>query len=346
MEKKATLKDIARMADVSISTVSRIVNGNSGNAASKEIQDKIWDIVKKMNYIPNENAQRLTKRVEESEEINKSKQIACIYTRTLDYQSDPFFSDVTRSIEKTLNKLGYNLESILSASDVSNSMLDLILKDKNIDGLIILGRISENYIKTIKKHVKHIVYTGLNKLDNDTTISQVICDGYQASLLALNHLKKDFLPEEIYYLGETTNEVRYKAFTDFMENHGQLKTFRNRTISTKFTTLDGYKNMKKALESGLKPTAIFCGNDLTAVGALKALKEHNIQIPKNLSLVSIDNTDLAQFTSPMLSTVDVSRSKLGELASKLLIDKFTYDDNIPITILVPSTLILRESSYH
>lgn len=343
MTKKTTLKDIAKMADVSISTVSRIVNGNSEKAASKEVQDKIWDIVQKTNYIPNENAQKLINRKEEAAEV---KTIACIYSRTPDFQSDPFFSDVTRSIEQTLNKLGYNLEFVLSTYDVSNSMLDSILTDKNIHGIIILGRISDNYIRTIKKHVRHIVYTGLNKLDDDTNINQVICDGYRASMLALNHLKKDFLAEDIYYLGETKDEVRYKAYADFMENHGQLKTFRERTIKTKFTTLDGYEDMKKALEADMEPRAIFCGNDLTAMGALKALKEHHIEIPKDTSVVSIDNTELAQFTSPMLSTVDVSRNKLGELASKLLVDKLTDDDNVPITISVPSTLILRESSLH
>src|SRR5699024_6876656 len=187
MTKKTTLKDIAKMADVSISTVSRIVNGNSENAASKEVQDKIWDIVQKTNYIPNENAQKLINRKEEAAEV---KTIACIYSRTPDFQSDPFFSDVTRSIEQTLNKLGYNLEFVLSTYNVSNSMLDSILTDKNIHGIIILGRISDNYIRTIKKHVRHIVYTGLNKLDDDTNINQVICDGYRASMLALNHLKK------------------------------------------------------------------------------------------------------------------------------------------------------------
>lgn len=87
MDKQATLKDIAKRANVSVSTVSRVVNGTASKAARPEIQKKIWDAVKELNYIPNSAAQSL----KTSKVSKKLRTIACIFSRSANYQNDPFF---------------------------------------------------------------------------------------------------------------------------------------------------------------------------------------------------------------------------------------------------------------
>ena len=102
--KEPTLDEIAKEAGVSISTVSRIINGNSPNAASKEMQDKIWRIARAGGYVPNTSAQALRQK---SETSARHQSIACIYARSQDAQNDAFFSALTRSIEQEALKEGY-----------------------------------------------------------------------------------------------------------------------------------------------------------------------------------------------------------------------------------------------
>ena len=99
-----TLKDIAREAGVSISTVSRIINGNSTKAASKELQDKIWKIARAGGYAPNTSAQTLKQKVPVKKTTSPS--IACLYARSQDAQNDAFFSALTRSIEQEARREG------------------------------------------------------------------------------------------------------------------------------------------------------------------------------------------------------------------------------------------------
>ena len=99
-----TLKDIAKEAGVSISTVSRVINGNSSNAASKQMQDKIWKIARAGGYVPNVSAQALKQKTSKH---TRHHSIACVYARTQDAQNDAFFSTLTRSMEQEALKEGY-----------------------------------------------------------------------------------------------------------------------------------------------------------------------------------------------------------------------------------------------
>ena len=112
-----TLKDIAKEAGVSISTVSRIINGNSSNAASKEMQDKIWSIARAGGYVPNTSAQALKQK---SRENLPHHSIACVYARAQDAQNDAFFSTLTRSIEQEALKQGYIVKYSFSTFDIHN----------------------------------------------------------------------------------------------------------------------------------------------------------------------------------------------------------------------------------
>lgn len=174
MGDQATLKDIARLANVSISTVSRVVNGTASKAARPEVQDKIWRIVKELNYIPNSAAQSLKNKKGNP----KLKTIACLFSRASNYQSDPFFSEISRAIETELLKRGYLMKISVSTYDHPKETIDSLFSAEKVDGVIILGRIEKKYIELIQQYNHNIVYSGLNKIDY--SIDQVICNGYDA----------------------------------------------------------------------------------------------------------------------------------------------------------------------
>ena len=126
-----TLKDIAKEAGVSISTVSRIINGNSSNAASKEMQDKIWSIARAGGYVPNTSAQALKQKNRENVPHHS---IACVYARAQDAQNDAFFSTLTRSIEQEALKEGQKVKAkVLNTNDNKISLSMKALEEEMVD---------------------------------------------------------------------------------------------------------------------------------------------------------------------------------------------------------------------
>lgn len=337
MDKQATLKDIAKRANVSVSTVSRVVNGTASKAARPEIQKKIWDAVKELNYIPNSAAQSL----KTSKESKKLRTIACIFSRSANYQNDPFFSEISRSIESELLKRGYLMKFSVSTYEHPKETIDSLFLSEKVDGVIILGRIDRRYLELIQRFNKNIVYSGLNKLNYE--IDQVICNGYDAALLALKHIDQ-WKPKFIYYLGETNNEVRYASYRDFMNKKGVVANLRKYVIESEFSSQSAYEKLLAKLRSGIVPEAIFCGNDLTALGAIKAIKEFGLSSPEDIKIVSIDNIEMAQFSSPMLTTVSVPMDQIGRIAAKLVVDHAAEKEEFPMIISIPPKLIVRESS--
>ncbi|UQF23164.1 LacI family transcriptional regulator [Vagococcus lutrae] len=339
MEKKTTLKDIAERASVSISTVSRVINGGASKVASPEVQEKIWQIVRETNYVPNSAAQALKRSTTPHETITKT--IACVCSRSSNMQEDPFFSEISRAVEEELLKHGYLMKLSLSTFNTASSVLEASLASETVDGIILLGRIDAKQIKIIKNKFKHVVYTGLNKLPEP--MDQVICNGYETSIIALDHLDK-INEKTIYYLGETKNEVRYKAYQDWMAANRQISAnLREYVIETPFSSQKAYEALKLHLETVGTPSALFCGNDLTALGAIKAIREQGLKIPEDISIISIDDIEMAQFSSPMLSTVKVPMHHLGKLSARLLVERIEQGNDLPVTIEVPPMLILRES---
>ena len=339
MEKKATLKDIAELTNVSVSTVSRVVNGGNPNAASPAVQDIIWEAVKKLNYLPNTTAQELKKG--EKYKTSKKK-FACIFTRLRDIKSDPFFNEIARAIESESLRLGHLMRYSLSVYSEPESKLSSFLSDNHFDGIIIVGKTNERQVRIIKKYANNVVYVSLNKLNLD--IDQVICDGYEGAKTALNYLTRDKI-EDVYYLGEIGNEARHEAFRDFMILNGQSNLYSKQSIKTKFSLEDSYFALKRVFKKGIIPRKLFCGNDVTALGAMKAIHERGLKIPEDIEVIGIDNIEMAQFSSPMLTTINVPTEQLGIVAVRFLNDKIKNGSlTSPLTISIPSTLVVRETT--
>lgn len=334
-----TLKEIAKLAGVSCSTVSRVINHKDSKAASKQVQDKIWKIVQETEYVPNLYARNL--KLKETEEMNPllKKTIGCIFARSNDTVNDPFFSQIARAIEQEAFRRGYIMKFSFSAYDINDPNTYQLISNNYVNGIVILGRFDQNLLSFVKNRYKHVVYTGLNRID--TNYDQVICDGYQAAVKAINYLYQ-LGHRHICYVGEKNKEIRYQAYCDAMKSL-DLPLTRDNIVTTPFTSEGGYHAVKEFLAKDPTVTAFFCGNDNTAIGALKAVKEHGLEVPKDISVISIDDIDTAQYVSPMLTTIHVPRDELGKMAAKILIDRIEYGKSLPIKVELPFTLTVRES---
>lgn len=333
-----TLKEIAREAGVSISTVSRVVNKKSTNAAGKEVQDKIWDIVRRTGYTPNRTARdlKLGGTVPSS---SLSRSIACLFARTQDSKSDLFFSMLARSIEQEAFKRNFVLKYSFTAIDIHHPNTFRLITDNQVDGVVVLGRCDKQTLSFLKQYFHCVAYTGLNVLD--AKYDQIICDGYQASLTAMEHLI-GLGHTRIGYIGETESEDRYTGYRNALNSHG-LPFTREFVADVPLSSEGGYHGAKRLLERKAAVSALFCSNDMTAIGAMRAIQENGYCIPEDVSLISIDDIDTAQYLSPMLTTVHMPVEEMGQMTAKILIDRIEGGHHLPIRMSLPFYIANRES---
>lgn len=336
------LKDIAKEAGVSISTVSRVINGKEQGAASKETRDKIWSIVRKNGYTPNVLAQNLKRRTSLTDPKEKPLYyIDCLQARTSNLNTDPFFSELERALEQEAFNYNYIIKHTYRPMDLKS--LDSIIQadERNICGLVILGRymFTKEQLKILKEVYKNIIYVGLNAIP--LKCDQVICDVYKAGISAVEYLI-ELGHKKIAYIGEQANECRFLAYKDALSLHNINFTIHN-TANVIQSTDGGYKGAQKLLNSSSDFTAVFCANDLTAIGAIKAFHENKKQVSRDISVISVDDIDLAQYITPMLTTVHIPIEELGRQTARTLIDRINGRHTLPMKVELPFFIAKRDS---
>ena len=349
---KVKLKDVAEAAGVSVSTVSRVINGNRDKPASPDTVEKIWAIVEEIGYVPNKNAKNLV--LGEGEAKESLGRIGCIYTSTYDLNNDPFFSCIGLGIQKELSAQNYHMAYALSAARMDYKELYRYIVNHQAEGIIVLGRFDAHILAMLKSHFKHMVYAGVNSVD--AGFDEVICDGYEGAKSALQHLV-DQGHKRIGYVGYVPemaegdvliNEHRYSAYCDLMTlTNGRVNM--EDVLHSNLRTTFAYERMKDYLHGiagQAMPTAFYCANDATAFGVMKALQEGGYRIPEDVAIVGLDNVEMASFVTPKLSTISIPQRALGARAVKMLIEQIETKRDYPLKVKLPFELIVRESSQH
>ena len=332
-----TLKEIASLAGVSPSTVSRVINHPGSKAASREVEDKIWQIVRETGYIPDISARSLKLHSASRQSQNAPKAIGCLLART--HTSDPFFSKIARGLEREALRNGYTVKYIFSYQDIQKPDIQQSVRQTKVEGAALLGRPDSKMRSFLKANFKKIIYAGLNNIDSD--FDQITCNAYLASKTAVSYLA-ELGHTRIAYLGERKNEIRYRGYLDAISQLA-LPLNREYIIDTPLSAEGGYRAAIRLLSSGNDITALFCANDLTAIGAMKAAKEAGRRIPEDLSVIGIDDIETCQDTKPMLTTIHIPMEDLGTMTAKVLIDRIETGKRIPMKVELPFRLIRRDS---
>lgn len=332
-----TLKEIAAKAGVSISTVSRVVNSKNDKAASPEVCNRIWQIVRESGYTPNANAQNLQMGSAYAPQQPRGK-IYVVFSRKVDTYIDPFFTDLMHAIEKEAFSRKYPIQTILSDEELRNLSTGSIEKHSSA---VILGQINDSNLSFLKTRFRYLAYVGLNALPESAMIDQVLCSGYKAARAAVAYLS-GLGHRCIYYIGETQNEERYQGYLDEMKSRG-IPTKPEYVRNTKLSPQCGYECMVQTLAQKGNCTAIFCANDDTAIGVVRALLEHGVRIPGDISVIGMDDIEVSRYLSPMLTTVHIPTEEMGKQAAKLIIDRMEGGHKTPMKIIFPSSVSPRES---
>ncbi len=328
------LKDIANEANVSVSTVSRIINGKD-KCATEKVKEKVWAIIRKYDYSPNKNAQLL--KTSQTQDISKSK-IYIMFARGKSQSDNEFFNLLALSVEREVLKQGGCLGGRFFVNDITEQ-LNSTINIKSNDGLIVLGRSNGEPSYFVEKFKSRVVFITLIPINvkND----QVRCDGKKAAEIALSYLYENG-HTHIAYIGEKYNEGRYFAYKDFLFENGLPSRFEYE-IDTSMTEEGGAQAVKNFMQIESRPTAIFCANDVTAIGVLRELRKNNVVVPNDVSVISIDNIVKSDSCVPSLTTVNVPIDEMGTCATKVLFDKINKGHKYKMEVFLPPELLIRES---
>ena len=350
-----SIKEIAKAVGTSVSTVSRVLNNENYKCRDKELEEKIWHYANKFNYSLNISARNLRKNIQESQELFS---VDIYLTRFESVRQDAFFDELFQILKKKFLEFGCTLGKTLNASDVMTLGQDTaefnvpykktvaqnekiaVVEEKENSGLIILGKCPQNLISLLKKRYKYIA--GIDRNPTDYEYDEVICNGTTAAEKAMNHLLS-LGHTDIAYIGDCTYESRYIGYYQTLLNH-RIPLNHSNIHPTDQTMEGGFQAMINIINSKQRPTAVFCANDTTALGVLKALNK-NKRKKYYPSVISIDNIIESEKTSPMLTTINIPKEEMVHMALTLLTDRKKGRHRENVRIELPCRLIERESCY-
>lgn len=316
---KLTISDIAKLANVSVSTVSIVLNKKLG--VSESTRKKVLKVIEKYNYNPNQLAQSLASK--------ETKSIGLIIKEI----DNPYFSKVMKGVYDAAAEIGYSVllgSSELDAekeADIINTMLS-----KRVDGLIIspIQNDETNFVSLAHLLNDNIPLVILGMLDNQS-VNSVDIDNRKAAYEAVGHLIK-LGHKNIAYLGGPPHsghaQKRYLGYQNALNESGIPINEQNvfvigPNIEDSFNIT--YKLFTKKSE---RPTAIYCYNDLSAIGAINALEKLKLNVPEDISVFGFDNIDFGKYLKIPLSTINLPAYKIGEESVKLLIKAIHSDGEI------------------
>ncbi|SES12078.1 transcriptional regulator, LacI family [Gracilibacillus ureilyticus] len=306
-----TINDIAKLAEVSRSTVSRYLNSNG--YVSEEAKKRIMKVIEETGYMPSQSAKSLRTK--------KTGVIGVILPKI----STETASRVVSGINKVLQQNDYQM-LLTTTSQEHKKEIEFIrlLQSRNVDGILLLATNTEKpLIDAIGNATVPIVALG----QDIPTISSVIYPDYLATGEMIEYMiQKGY--QHIGFIGVEEYDPavgieRKRAFVDTLTKH-QLKVNKDWIMQGDFSIESGYNSMKSIINSGSdRPDAVFAVTDQIAVGAMQFLKEQQIQIPNDIAIAATGASRLAQYIEPSLTVIDFLNEEAGAIAAELLIEELT-----------------------
>lgn len=329
----ATITDIAKECNVSVSTVSRILNYDISLNVQESTRQNVLDVAKKLNY---------NKKPRKSKKDLNILKVGIVQWYSMEKElNDPFYLSIRIGAEHYLTGKGIELIRFFKGNDDFNfKQLD------NLDALICIGKFSRLEIIEFRKVTDKLVFVDLY-LDK-INVSTVVMDFENAVFDAIDYLNS-LNHKKIGYLGGIEKLSDGKIYTSrrkkFFER--QCKKYNIEyepyTKEELFTIESGYQMTLDLIKSNKLPTAFFCGNDSIAYGALRALHENNIKVPEDISLIGFNDNQNSSYTTPSLTTLHAPTNLMGEQAAKIIYGFLNNKKNYPTLTMFPCELVIRKS---
>jgi LacI family transcriptional regulator len=331
-----TIKDIAKEIGVSYATVSRALNDHPD--VNDDTKKKVLRISKEMGYKPNDIARGLVRQ-----ETNTIGLLIPDIT-------NPFYPQVARGVEEAAAAAGYNvfLCNTNWNKEREKHYIDALLQ-KQVDGLIMTPSSEEleHLTAVLKSRVETVFVSSFIKHADFTS---VIVDNVRGAEMAVEYLIEKG-HKNIGFIGagegRFANKERLKGYKQALENHGlEVKAENVRDQQGSYKRKSGYFLMNELLKLPETPTAIFCYNDLLALGAIQAIKENGREVPQDIAVIGFDDISFASLPEIQLTTVSQPKYDMGKIALETLVDKIKTKSKQAVNrrIILDPSLIIRQTS--
>ena len=331
--KRLTIRDLARMAGVSPSTISRVMNNNPG--ISDETRERIKQLLIQTDFKPSEKARNFFK--------GHAGAIGLVIPRPDEYVfSNPFYLDILRGAVDASARGKMNLLIVTSEKD---SYINLFQQEQ-VDGVIIVSAQQNDY-ELMKLNENSFPFVMLCRLIGSDIFNQVEIDDFKAAkqateyLIQLGHKKIAFIGCPIKV---ASGYYRLEGYRQALANHG-ISVAENLITTSEIPLSNvGAQSVKEILANVPETTAFFAFNDLVAIGALDALRAAGYQPGHDISVMGFDDIFAARFTHPPLTTVRQSGYEKGKLAVERLLEVINGDPT-PRRIFLETSLVIRNSCH-
>lgn len=332
-----TIKDVAKRAGVSPSTVSRVISGST--RISPATTAKIKEIMEELGYHPNIMAKSLVCKTTNTLGIILPRPAEELFLNL-------FFSEFIRGIVSHASRAGYDLMMTSGASEREEvEAITRLVKGRRVDGILLLSsRKNDPVISFLVKDEFPFVligrspeHPGITSVDNNN-----IQAAYDATkhLISLGHKRIGFVSGPPHLV---ISQDRMEGYQKALKEYG-LPMKQQWIVEGEFLQESGYRAMSLIMSLPERPTALVIIDDVVAIGVLRGLTEIGYSVPDDISIVSFNNIAMAQLTHPPISSIDIGIYQLGYTASQTLIANISGDNNHQNRILIPHRLIVRESS--
>ncbi|MFH4593050.1 substrate-binding domain-containing protein [Vibrio alginolyticus] len=329
----ATMKDIAKLAGVSTSTVSHVINKT--RFVSEEISERVNNAAKELNYYAPSALARSLK-------VNRTKTIGMLVTTS----TNPFFGEVVKGVERSCYQKGYSL--ILCNTEGDNERMRQsinTLLQKRVDGLILMcSSLEGERIDVFERYPDIPVVVmdwGPMLFTSDKIQDNSLRGGYLAAkyLIDCGHIEIGCITGPLI---KHQAQMRYEGYKRAMNEAG-LEFNANWIIESDFECEGGYQAFKKMAQRGALPSSIFVSNDMMAMGVINAANELGIKVPDDLSIIGYDDIHIAKFMSPSLTTIHQPKYRLGQAAVETLVRKLDKKSTEAQVVQLEPTLVERKS---
>jgi DNA-binding LacI/PurR family transcriptional regulator len=349
VESSVTVKDVARIADVSVGTVSRVFNNHSN--VTDEIRQRVLKAAAELGYA------RLVSAEVGHTSYRTIKEVGYLYCSSVDvsaFTSNPFWSYILSGVEAEARKTSIKITYRAIGELVQSPQLLLsTVQEMKLGGILLVGPTEPETVQLLKG-----LQTPLVLVDNyvrGLSVDSVLSDNFEGARIAVDYLIEQG-HQHIAFIG---GPVWRKSKTRLIN---QIYTFERRSSGYRTALLDaglpinyelfescdlstegGYEACKRLIEHGNQFTAVFCGNDNIAIGVVKALHEAGLRVPDDVSVVGFDDIDVVKHLTPALTTVRVNKEAIGAVAIRSLLTRFADPESTSVTSIIDVELIVRAS---
>lgn len=335
MKQRATIRDVAAAAGVSVATVSYVLNGKK--KVSEQTKAMILDVIKKLEYVPDLNAKSLS--------VKDTKLIGVVVPQTepgstLMFRNN-FYSEILGSIEYHARQHGYHV--LISATDVTEDYLNLI-RERNLDGVIIIGTYQSEFFEQLRQLEIPVVL--VDSYCTHNCFHEVRIDDQESSYLATKYILEAGHREIGLVCGllheDGVMQKRFKGYRQALDEYGI--PFRQEYVFEGNVDYDsGVEIAGRIAKSRGEMTAVVATADMFAIGLMRGFYEAGIRVPEEISIMGFDDLDISAYMTPGLTTVRQEISLKGEYAMNLLVQNMAAPGMKKVTEILPVRIVERES---